>query len=75
MEAWKEYIKWEKNNPLKLKENLMIKRVTYAYKQALLTLRYFPEIWYDYAIYISESGKTEESIYILKTASEVLPTR
>ncbi|KAG4086654.1 hypothetical protein H8356DRAFT_962014 [Neocallimastix lanati (nom. inval.)] len=74
LEAWKEYIKWEKNNPLKLKENLMIKRVTYAYKQALLTLRYFPEIWYDYAIYISESGKTEESIYILKTASEVLPT-
>jgi len=74
LDVWKEYIKWEKNNPLKLKEDLMLKRVTYAYKQALLTLRYFPEIWYDYAIYMSESGKTEDSIFILKTASEILPT-
>jgi len=73
LEAWKEYIKWEKGNPLKLKEDLMIKRVTYAYKQALLTLRYFPEIWYDYSIYLNESGKTEDSIFILKTASEILP--
>ncbi|OUM67293.1 hypothetical protein PIROE2DRAFT_58844, partial [Piromyces sp. E2] len=73
LEAWKEYIKWEKGNPLKLKEDLMIKRVTYAYKQALLTLRFFPEIWYDYSIYLTESGKTEESIFILKTASEILP--
>ncbi|ORX52497.1 hypothetical protein BCR36DRAFT_30218 [Piromyces finnis] len=73
LEAWKEYIKWEKGNPLKLKEDLMIKRVIYAYKQALLTLRYFPEIWYEYSTYLNESGKTEDSIFILKSASEVLP--
>ncbi|KOS17678.1 mRNA 3'-end-processing protein RNA14 [Escovopsis weberi] len=51
-ELWKKWIDWEKDDPLVLKPDepkLYTQRVLYVYKQALMALRFWPEIWVDAA--------------------------
>ena len=52
VEIWRRWIQWEKDDPLVLKaENpgAYRKRVLFVYKQALMALRFWPEMWYDAA--------------------------
>lgn len=52
VEIWKRWIQWEKDDPLVLKDenaSAYRKRVLYVYKQALMALRFWPEIWYEAA--------------------------
>jgi cleavage stimulation factor subunit 3 len=61
LEIWKRYIAWEKSNPLKTEDtSLVIKRVVFAYEQALLCLGHHPDIWYEYASYLESEGSTVE---------------
>ena len=47
LDKWKAWIEWEKSNPLILdNENLVYTRVIYAYKQAMMNMRFYPELWY-----------------------------
>ena len=44
---WKAWIEWEKTNPLLLEsDDAVYKRVMYAFKQAVMNMRFYPEIWY-----------------------------
>uniref|UniRef100_A0A4X2LHM5 Suppressor of forked domain-containing protein n=1 Tax=Vombatus ursinus TaxID=29139 RepID=A0A4X2LHM5_VOMUR len=55
---WKKYIQWEKNNPLRTEDQILItKRVIFAYEQCLLVLGHHPDIWYEAAQYLEWSGK------------------
>ncbi|KAJ4163874.1 hypothetical protein LMH87_005578 [Akanthomyces muscarius] len=52
VELWKRWIAWEKDDPLVLKEEDLkayTHRVMYCYKQALMALRFWPEMWVDAA--------------------------
>lgn len=52
VELWKDWIHWEKEDPLVLKDEepeAYNSRVMYAYKQAVMALRFWPEIWVDAA--------------------------
>lgn len=52
IEIWKRWINWEKGDPLVLKEDDLAAykaRVVYVYKQALMALRFLPEIWFEAA--------------------------
>lgn len=52
VEMWKKWIAWEKEDPLVLKADepkAYTQRVIYCYKQALMALRFWPEIWVDAA--------------------------
>ena len=52
VEIWKNWIQWEKDDPLVLKDDNVAayrNRVIYTYKQALMALRFWPEMWYDAA--------------------------
>ncbi|KAH7156839.1 hypothetical protein EDB81DRAFT_757265 [Dactylonectria macrodidyma] len=52
VEMWKKWIAWEKDDPLVLKDDepkAYNQRVLYCYKQALMALRFWPEIWVDAA--------------------------
>ncbi|KAI8071752.1 hypothetical protein BC940DRAFT_293627 [Gongronella butleri] len=74
LSLWKKYIAWEKGNPLHLEESAgVVERVSFAYQQALLVFRHFPELWYDYAMYFMQQGKPDRSMTILKQATDVLP--
>ncbi|KAL7910920.1 hypothetical protein GGI35DRAFT_446003 [Trichoderma velutinum] len=49
---WKKWIEWEKEDPLVLKTDepkVFAQRVLYCYKQALMALRFWPELWVDAA--------------------------
>lgn len=41
--AWKNLLSWEKTNPLQREDPST--RAIYIYRQALLSMRFYPEIW------------------------------
>ncbi|KAK7415855.1 mRNA 3'-end-processing protein rna14 [Neonectria magnoliae] len=52
VDMWKKWIAWEKEDPLVLKTDepkVYNQRILYCYKQALMALRFWPEIWVDAA--------------------------
>lgn len=52
IDLWKKWISWEKEDPLVLQEDELKayqQRIIYCYKQALMALRFWPEIWMDAA--------------------------
>ncbi|KAL3995495.1 Suppressor of forked protein (Suf) family protein [Acanthocheilonema viteae] len=52
LDMWRKYIQWEKSNPLGTEEYAYFaKRVIYAYEQALLCLGYYPDMWYEAALF------------------------
>jgi cleavage stimulation factor subunit 3 len=73
--TWKRYIEWERSNPLKLEDkNQLTARVLHAYKRALIMLRMFPALWHEASTYLTEVGKNDEALAILKSGTEALPT-
>ena len=58
IELWQKYINWEKSNPLKVEDPLLIaKRVMFAFEQCLLCMAHHPNIWYEAALFLQESSK------------------
>lgn len=52
VDLWNQWIQWEKDDPLVLKDEepeAYKERVIYVYKQALMALRFWPEMWVDAA--------------------------
>lgn len=52
IELWKKWISWEQEDPLVLKADefeAYKQRILYVYKQAVMALRFWPEIWVDAA--------------------------
>ena len=52
VEIWKRWIQWEKDDPLVLKQEDPVTykaRITFVYKQALMALRFWPDMWFDAA--------------------------
>lgn len=59
VEGWRRYIAWEKGNPLKSEEESeVVRRVVFAYEQAILCLGHHPNIWYEYASFLEEHAKS-----------------
>ncbi|KAJ3187558.1 mRNA 3'-end-processing protein rna14 [Irineochytrium annulatum] len=74
LEAWKSWIAWEKSNPLHLDETpAIVARVMFAYKSALLMMRFVPEIWHDAATYLLSIEKMDDAVMLLKQAVEIMP--
>lgn len=64
VQKWRSWIAWEKEDPLVFKEEdiaVYRKRVLFAYKQATMQLRFYPEIWFEAISWCFEQG-TEEMI-------------
>ena len=52
VEIWKRWIQWEKDDPLVLKQDDLAAykdRIVFVYKQALMALRFWPEMWFEAA--------------------------
>ncbi|CAF9943606.1 MAG: mRNA 3'-end-processing protein rna14 [Alectoria fallacina] len=48
LDIWKRWIQWEKNDPLVLKVEEVVSyraRIVFVYKQALMAMRFWPELW------------------------------
>ena len=65
VELWKKWIAWEKSDPLDLKTDepdLLQKRILYCYKQALMALRFWPEMWVDAAEWCFDNAITKDGV-------------
>ncbi|KAG0020917.1 mRNA 3'-end-processing protein rna14 [Podila clonocystis] len=75
LEQWKRWIRWEKSNPLNFEDATVLSaRIAWTYKQALMSMRFYPEIWFEAANYFSEIGRSDEAVNLLKSACEIMPT-
>ncbi|KAI3380650.1 hypothetical protein SNEBB_006274 [Seison nebaliae] len=77
--CWKAYLDWEKTNPLKLDETQFIERILFFYDQALLTLAYHTDIWYESITFLLERlhnicklNKNEKNIDETSISNEIL---
>lgn len=47
LEQWKTYLQWEEKNPLELTDKAALNaRIQYAYRQAVMHMRFYCEIWF-----------------------------
>ena len=63
VELWKKWISWEQEDPLVLKDEdieAYKQRVLYIYKQALMAMRFWPEMWVDAAEWCFNNGLDKE---------------
>ncbi|KAI9052607.1 hypothetical protein LZ554_003950 [Drepanopeziza brunnea f. sp. 'monogermtubi'] len=63
VQLWKGWISWEQEDPLVLKSEepeAYRQRVLYVYKQAVMALRFWPEIWVEAADWCLNNGLEKE---------------
>ncbi|KAH7095245.1 hypothetical protein FB567DRAFT_543590 [Paraphoma chrysanthemicola] len=76
VKLWKNWIQWEKSDPVEVATDdrpLYNKRVLHIYKSALMSLRFWPELWYDAAEWCFESGLQQEGDKFLSDGIEANP--
>jgi cleavage stimulation factor subunit 3 len=76
VELWRRWVNWEKGDPLVLKEEDISAykgRVLYVYKQALMALRFFPDLWFEAAEFCFQSDMVAEGNEMLKQGIEGNP--
>jgi cleavage stimulation factor subunit 3 len=60
VDIWKKWIAWELEDPIALKDDEpeeFKKRIIYTYKQAVMALRFWPEIWVEAAEWCYANGR------------------
>ena len=58
LELWQKYISWERSNPLRVEDQVLItRRVMFAYEQCLLCLGHHPNVWSEAAVFLQESSR------------------
>lgn len=56
--AWRKFIAWERSNPLKTEDTLLLtRRVILAYEQCLLCLGYHTDLWYEVCAYLEQISR------------------
>lgn len=76
VDIWRKWTKWEVDDPLVFKEDEpgeYRSRVLYVYKQALMFLRFFPEMWFEAANFCFENSMENEGIDLLRQGMEANP--
>ena len=62
MRLWQKLIDWEKSNPLKLEDNEVPARVVFVYRQALMVLRLYPNVWLSYLNFLRETESLADQV-------------
>ncbi|KAF1946405.1 mRNA 3'-end-processing protein rna-14 [Clathrospora elynae] len=76
VQLWNNWIRWEKGDPLECatdNRDLYNKRVLHLYKNALMALRFWPELWYEAAEWCLENNLSEEGEKFLNDGIEANP--
>lgn len=76
VKLWKNWVHWEKSDPVECAtddRDLYNKRVMHLYKNALMALRFWPELWYEAAEWCFENGLSAEGDKFLSDGIEANP--
>ncbi|KAG0148416.1 hypothetical protein CROQUDRAFT_654918 [Cronartium quercuum f. sp. fusiforme G11] len=66
LDQWKAYLQWEEKNPLELQDKTALNaRIQFAYRKAVMHMRFYCEIWYLAAHHLQKTEKTEEALLTL----------
>jgi cleavage stimulation factor subunit 3 len=68
VQIWKEWIDWEKADNLVLRDDdpkTYRKRILFTYKQTLMALQFWPDMWYDAAEFCFDNGIEKEGLDFL----------
>ncbi|PRT54755.1 mRNA 3'-end-processing protein RNA14 [Wickerhamiella sorbophila] len=70
---WRKLINFEKSNPLTTDNETVQARVLYTFRQALMSMQFFSELWFEYAAYCEQIGQTTDAVEGLQLGREVNP--
>lgn len=76
IQIWKRWIQWEIDDPLVLKDEDAASyraRILYVYRQALMAMRFVPEIWFEAADFCFQNNLETEGNDFLKQGIEANP--
>ncbi|TAQ85540.1 hypothetical protein B7494_g6137 [Chlorociboria aeruginascens] len=76
VDLWKKWISWEQEDPLVLKADeldVYKQRVLYVYKQALMALRFWPEMWVEAAEWCYINGMEKDGDLFLSDGISANP--
>ncbi|KAF2087203.1 Suf-domain-containing protein [Saccharata proteae CBS 121410] len=76
VDIWKKWIAFEKEDPLVLKDedlNAYRQRVVHVYRQALMALRFWPEMWYEAAEFCYQNDMQDDGDDFLNKGCEANP--
>ncbi|KAK5000031.1 mRNA 3'-end-processing protein rna14 [Elasticomyces elasticus] len=76
VKTWKDWIAYEKEDPLVLKDEdktAYLNRVHYTYRQAVMTLRFWPEVWFDAAEFCFQNDMVTEGNEFLTQGTAANP--
>ncbi len=65
VDMWRRWIKWEQEDPLVLKDEddqAYKQRILYVYKQAVMALRFWPEMWVEAAEWCFMNGMEKDGV-------------
>ncbi|EAT80567.1 hypothetical protein SNOG_12155 [Parastagonospora nodorum SN15] len=76
VKLWKNWIQWEKSDPLEIlidDKTAYQNRVLHLYNNALMALRFWPELWYEAAEWCFDNGLSAEGDKFLTDGIEANP--
>jgi cleavage stimulation factor subunit 3 len=76
VKLWKNWIQWEKSDPLEIATDdrtLYHNRVLHLYNNALMALRFWPELWYEAAEWCFENSLAQDGEKFLNDGIEANP--
>ncbi|KAL6144453.1 hypothetical protein ACLB2K_055146 [Fragaria x ananassa] len=71
--AWKKLLAFEKENKQMIDVAWCNKRIVLVYEQCLMYLCHYPDMWYDYAMWLVNSGSVDAAVEVFKRALTALP--
>ena len=74
LQKWRDVVKWEKEQESTHSSSSIRLRVRHTYKQGLCVLRYFPELWYEFAMEELEARDIEAALQVMATGCAILNT-
>ena len=58
LSAWRKFITWERSNPLKTEDKLLLtRRIQLAYEQSLLCFGYHVDLWFEICSYLEQTSR------------------
>lgn len=76
VELWRKWVSWEQEDPLVLKDEepeVYKQRILYIYKQAVMALRFWPEIWVEAADWCFNNGLEKDGDTFLDDGANANP--
>lgn len=74
LKMWLKWIEWEKENKLGLENEVLQSRIVYVYKQGVQHMLFAAEMWYDYAMYITDATERCQVLAVAVLANPTSPS-